>query len=104
MVGTESVYRYGGDEFAVLVPDCDMAGAEEVAERLRRAALDISAPITVSLGVASYPETAGTSDELIYQADSAMYAAKMADKNRTCRWDRLPTTGRTSERRSAPVR
>lgn len=104
VVGEQSVYRYGGDEFAVLVPDCDMAGAEEVAERLRRAALDISAPVTISLGVASYPETAGTSDELIYQADAAMYAAKMAGKNRTCRWDRMPSApSRTPRQRSTPV-
>jgi diguanylate cyclase (GGDEF)-like protein len=104
VVGEQSVYRSGGDEFAVLLPDCDIAGAEEVAERLRRAALDISAPITVSLGVASYPETAGTSDELIYQADSAMYAAKMAGKNRTCRWDRMPSApSRTPRQRSTPV-
>lgn len=107
--GGFGVYRYGGDEFAVIVTDLGLDATELLAERLRESVLSnpdfASHRVTISLGVASYPATAGSAEELIYEADAAMYAAKLTGKNRTCRWDSMPTApDRTPQRRSAPVR
>lgn len=91
VVDSRCVYRYGGDEFAVLLPGADDRETMETAERLRRALVEASGGgpnrITVSLGVANYPGTASTAEELIYEADAAMYAAKSAGKNTVMRWD-----------------
>ena len=81
--------RLGGEEFAVLLPETDEAGAAGVAERLRTGleALDIEGPagaslsVTASFGVAVYPEVR-TSDELLTTADAALYRAKADGKNR----------------------
>ena len=81
--------RYGGEEFTVLLPQTDLVGAEEVAERLRRAvaARPIETPsgavlaVTASFGVASYPR-ASTQAALFAAADEALYRAKAAGKNR----------------------
>ncbi len=103
-----AVYRYGGDEFAVVIMGADLNEAERLAEHLRESVLsdiDIaSRQVTISLGVASYPETAGSAEELIYEADAAMYAAKLSGKNLTYRWDRISSSPLTTPRsRSAPV-
>jgi diguanylate cyclase (GGDEF)-like protein/excisionase family DNA binding protein len=78
--------RYGGEEFVLAVVDADLAGALVVAERIRS---EIEAqgvkdgqPLTVSVGVASYPEHAAAKDELLDKADWAMYLAKDAGRNR----------------------
>jgi len=92
VAGGNCVYRYGGDEIAVVVANHDIDEACLVAERIRNLVLasDIDqVEITVSLGVATYPGTASTTDELTYQADSAMYAAKSTGKNRVCRFDQI---------------
>src|ERR671925_518323 len=81
--------RLGGEEFAVLLPETDEAGAAGVAERLRAGLerLEIEGPsgaslsLTASFGVAVYPE-ARTSDELLTTADAALYRAKADGKNR----------------------
>jgi diguanylate cyclase (GGDEF)-like protein len=81
--------RWGGEEFALLLPDTDVEGAGRVAERLRRALETqvILSPegqplrVTVSLGVAGYPEAGGRT-ELVEAADEALYRAKRAGKNR----------------------
>jgi diguanylate cyclase (GGDEF)-like protein len=79
--------RWGGEEFVVLLPDTDLAGAAEVAGKLRELIAAVAVPavpagITASLGVASLPEHAGTGDELFRAADRALYAAKAAGRNR----------------------
>jgi diguanylate cyclase (GGDEF)-like protein len=106
--GAENVYRYGGDEFALIIDKTNSEGASGIAEELRTAVEHHSKDlrgITISLGVAEFPAMAGSAEELIYRADAAMYAAKSAGKNRICRWDRMPTAPhRTPQRRSAPVR
>lgn len=102
------VYRYGGDEFATLVMGVAIDDAEALAENLRNRVLgdsEVSSHgVTISLGVASYPETAGSAEELIYEADAAMYAAKLSGKNLTFRWDRISSSPlSTPRRRSAPA-
>ena len=83
--------RFGGEEFALLLPDLDEAGAKVAAESIRKAvsesSFDVdtsSEPIsaTVSIGVATFPAHATTSRELIYRADVAAYRAKAQGRNR----------------------
>ena len=83
--------RYGGEEFAVLLPDTDLEGALYVAERMRSAVsnLDIlhpgspEGPVTVSIGVAAFrPQLGDLSSNLIRTADVALYEAKRGGRNR----------------------
>jgi diguanylate cyclase (GGDEF)-like protein len=81
--------RLGGEEFAVLLPETDYAGAAGVAERLRAslASIELETPdaerfgVTASFGVGVYPE-AQSVDELLRTADAALYRAKAEGKNR----------------------
>jgi diguanylate cyclase (GGDEF)-like protein len=90
---SEKAFRYGGEEFAVVLRGCGRAGAEVAAERLRAhiEGLEIAqgstiVPVTASLGVASVDATAtGTisaNADLIAAADRALYEAKRAGRNR----------------------
>jgi diguanylate cyclase (GGDEF)-like protein len=79
--------RFGGEEFILLLPDTDRAGAVAVAEKLRLAiaaieVAGVSGPITVSLGVAAVPEDAAEPTLLIRAADRALYLAKAHGRNR----------------------
>ncbi len=86
---TDIVSRRGGDEFTVLLIDCNMEKAKKVAERLRksieqfeyRSQSGTEHKITVSIGISSFPETAIDGTVLIEQADSALYKAKSLGKN-----------------------
>lgn len=80
--------RYGGEEMAILLPETGVAGASELAERLRAAIAGRemrhgSTPlqVTASFGVASFPETVAQGDALFGAADKALYAAKSAGRN-----------------------
>ncbi len=82
------VAKYGGDEFVVILPQTTREGALVLAERVKTATETASFPlvesgvITVSLGVATYPENGVTAGELLESADIALYAAKQSGKNR----------------------
>jgi diguanylate cyclase (GGDEF)-like protein/PAS domain S-box-containing protein len=80
--------RYGGEEFAILLPDTDLASAQQIAERLREciATTPISTTsgpisITVSAGIALLKRGAGDLPALLHAADTALYAAKRAGRN-----------------------
>ncbi len=91
---TDTVARWGGEEFAVVLPQTHLAGALTVAERIRR---DVSAlrlgpadsvSVTASLGVSSYPAAhVHTTEELVRSADEALYRAKRDGRNRVCLTD-----------------
>jgi diguanylate cyclase (GGDEF)-like protein len=83
--------RYGGEELAVVLPQTDASGAEQLAERMRAAIEGLRMPklrgrgtlsVTASFGVASIPESALDRAGLIAAADAALYEAKRAGKNR----------------------
>ncbi len=82
----DHVFRYGGDEFAILAPRVDEAGAREIADRVRGAVASLTdtvgPPVTVSVGVATYPEHGATKDDLVAAADRALYLAKPATRTR----------------------
>ena len=92
--------RYGGEEFAVILPELGMEVASETAERLReiveRTDFDIGEDrrikITVSIGVAAFPESAGTAEDLTKAADTALYAAKEEGRNRVSRYKKPSAT------------
>lgn len=85
--------RYGGEEFVIILPEMTPSDALLVAERLRQsiAAQPITIEqgqvitITISIGVASFPDDADSKDKLIAAADKALYAAKAAGRNRVLR-------------------
>ena len=86
---TDVVARFGGDEFALVLPDTGSEGAFAVGERIRERIaahsflnednLDIH--LTASVGVATLPDVAASAEELVQAADKAMYAVKDSGKN-----------------------
>ena len=73
--------RYGGEEFAVILPGIGIEEASKVADRIRKA-IKTRCTITVSIGVSSLPEYASTAEKLIQSADEALYKAKRMSKDR----------------------
>ncbi|MGD0448818.1 MAG: diguanylate cyclase [Candidatus Dormibacteria bacterium] len=88
----DAVVRYGGEEFVVLLRRCGVAEAVTIAEALRSAVRQVPLPadcpleqLTVSIGIAAYPEDGTDLDLLLGAADRAMYTSKHAGRNRvTC--------------------
>jgi diguanylate cyclase (GGDEF)-like protein len=82
------VGRYGGEEFVVILPETPAAGSRVVAEKIRSAVRDEpfrgpeDVSVTISVGVATYPEDAASAEDLIQAADTAMYRAKAAGRDR----------------------
>ena len=79
--------RNGGEEFAILLPDTDIAAALEIAERVRATIAEVTlpgtdVPVTVSVGVAGFPDHASTLERLERLADAALYVAKRQGRNR----------------------
>ena len=83
----DGLARVGGEEFALILPDTDGHEAFLIAERLRcELAEEFAAdavPITISFGVASYPEHGETAGSLLRASDEALYTAKLSGRNRT---------------------
>ena len=83
------VCRYGGEEFAILLPQTSVEQALRVAEKLRSVVENwpfpgVPRPVTISAGTAVFPRHGTTRDELVQAADAGMYAAKQAGRNRVC--------------------
>jgi diguanylate cyclase (GGDEF)-like protein len=86
----DSAYRYGGEEFTVLLPERDFAAARGVAERVRQAIEGLEIPlegggkvaVTVSVGIAICPDNGASAQKLVAAADAALYQAKRGGRNR----------------------
>lgn len=76
------VFRYGGEEFLIILPETDPGMAWDAAERLRRAVEVEGEGVTISLGIASLSELLGDKRQLIDAADNALYRAKQNGRNR----------------------
>lgn len=88
--GGDTAYRYGGEEFLIILPEQDAPSAAAIADRLRQAVQDLAIPheenppqnvVTISAGVAALP-AAGDLDDLLTKADAALYEAKRTGRNR----------------------
>jgi diguanylate cyclase (GGDEF)-like protein len=88
--------RYGGDEFVLLLPGTGAAGALSTIEKIRKRIASTELPgdgptapnrtFSVSVGIAVYPDTATTADDLLRQADQALYQAKKSGRNAALLW------------------
>lgn len=83
------VCRFGGEEFAILLPETSCQYSLSVAEKLRRMVEawqfpGVPRPVTISAGAANFPEHGTTRDELVSAADAGLYAAKQTGRNRIC--------------------
>ncbi|MCM8818990.1 MAG: GGDEF domain-containing protein [Candidatus Omnitrophica bacterium] len=93
---TDIFCRFGGDEFAYLLPFASSSEAKIVAERIKnnvenykflKDIVDEDVKITLSLGVASFPEHGNSEDEILSKADNALFKAKSMGKNRVVIWE-----------------
>jgi diguanylate cyclase (GGDEF)-like protein len=89
--GVDSAARFGGDEFALILPQAYAEGALIVAERLRARIEQIEilgfGNVTASIGIATFPAHASARPELVSAADAALYGAKRTGRNRVCVFD-----------------
>jgi diguanylate cyclase (GGDEF)-like protein len=83
--------RYGGEEFVAILPATSAQGAIVTAERIRNEIMnkaikiaDNDVSITISIGIATYPEDSSARESLIERADTALYAAKESGRNKIC--------------------
>ncbi len=88
---TNLIARYGGEEFLVVLPDTSAKSCMLVAERIREAVMSMRVPsntekpiaaVTVSIGVAAFPEHGGTLEEVMQASDKALYESKRRGRNR----------------------
>jgi len=103
---TDLAARYGGEEFVVVMPNADLQEAQAVAERARSiieskpfvTKSGRAAHVTASIGCASWPASAGDSAALLKAADTALFEAKRAGRNRTATFmgDSIPSSRRDS--------
>ena len=88
---TDILCRFGGEEFCILLPDTNKKSALFLAERFRKRIQDKKiilrrkkTNITVSIGLATYPQDASLDEELLHTSDIALYEAKQKGRNRVC--------------------
>lgn len=88
--GSDIASRYGGEEFTLILPEAGLEVAHQRAEHLREAIMHLDAyynnqrfgPVTLSIGVATYPQHGHTGEQVLKAADLALYRAKHAGRNR----------------------
>ena len=84
----DMAFRYGGEEFTVILPETQLDDAFKVAERIRKSietkANSGTMPVTASLGISTWPADGMTKEDLISRADAALYQAKQMGRNHTC--------------------
>ena len=105
----DHVARFGGEEFLVVLPDTDIAGAVRAAERIREVLAKRSVAVgkrslklTVSTGVAEFPMDGDSPEALIVSADAALYQAKRSGRDRVVRARRRRSTTAATAPRKAP--
>jgi diguanylate cyclase (GGDEF)-like protein/PAS domain S-box-containing protein len=89
------LFRFGGEEFILILPGASLIEAQRVAEKTRRSVESLRLThlgrdlgrLSVSLGIAGFPQTAATTAELLHQADQALYQAKHGGRNRSVIWE-----------------
>ena len=87
---TDIIARYGGDEFAVILPHTDLGGAQAVAERILAKVRQLTIPTdeegaiqcSVSIGIAEFRREDGVANDLVRRADERLYLSKRQGKNR----------------------
>jgi diguanylate cyclase (GGDEF)-like protein len=84
---TDTVYRYGGDEFVILLPETGREHVGDIAEKIKELTEDVrfngvSARVHLSMGVATFAHTTQTGKDLLHDADRALYKAKESGKNK----------------------
>ena len=101
----DTVARYGGEEFAVILPGLQVSDSPSAAEKLRKAVehLESLVPVTVSLGVATYPDDAPDGVSLIQAADKALYASKRGGRNQHTLYSQLPADADVPGQDEAPA-
>ncbi len=78
---TDQVFRYGGDEFAFILPHTDEAGARRVADRARSAVSTANPRVSASVGTATYPQHGLTARDVLLAADRACFVAKRSGRD-----------------------
>jgi diguanylate cyclase (GGDEF)-like protein len=96
------VARYGGEEFVIMIPEAANDAAHILSERLRKNLAEMKfedfPPVTISLGIATFPQDGTDPEDLIRKADAAMYAAKRAGRDQVVKYTqnvKLPPDSRT---------
>jgi len=93
------LYRYGGEEFVVIIPDITADKAIRIGERVRKK-VENSCPVTVSVGVSQYRTFSEGLETLIHEADSALYEAKRSGRNKVMVYDQSSENPEDRDRRT----
>jgi len=80
--GYDTTYRYGGEEFSVMLPNTSTAEGYEIAERIRQE-VESRTDVTISIGVSNYKGTADNLHDFVSYSDVALYQSKEAGRNQT---------------------